>query len=488
LCLVLVLYLPSAGSAVCQGSVGEAGGDSPAAGLRVCYSPGFNVGDALSLYLPFSEGGGAVAFDRSGSGNHGVVVSEEPVVWVEGWGLCFDGLDGYVEVADDEGLGGGSATWACRFRLDDLTLDNRVLLGKSYNMVERGDLEVWQWGNEVICRYSDGAELYDLYSAVPSEGEWHHLAVVLDEARDLYVLYVDGVAADSDVYRGGTEENRWNLTVGGSGVGGRTIRGAIREVRVYDRALSPLEVAELCYSGVETPRADPGSGYVVGGWVQGVGPSSPGRLEGVGVYLDGALSAVTDGEGCYRFVLGLPREVGSHVYELTADGASMGGGTSVTVVVDRVLVEECGGGRFYTGHEGVAWFRLVSEHDGRPVALGGVTLSDGGEAEWSPGASRWEYRVTSGEEAAVTLTVESVVWGRYGVSVLGPGAAEKAAEVRWVRPPFYYPVVSLVRGMYVFLASVPLLAWAAVVLFLVFAVLVRLGLIEIEVEERPVEG
>jgi len=181
--------------------------------------------------------------------------------------------------------------------------------------------------------------------------------------------------------------------------------------------------------------------------------------------------------------------VGDYVYGLTAENMLEGGEAHVSVVVDRITVSECGGSSFYTGQEGVAWYRLRSEFDGQPVTIGAVTLSDGGKAVWNPGASRWEYIVSSDEEGTLTLIVESVIWSKYGVSSLTPETMYKEAVIQWVQPPFYYPLVMLVQQMYTFFLWIPPLAWVIIGIVFVFALLMKLGIIEvvIETEEKPAE-
>ena len=87
-------------------------------------------------------------------------------------------------------------------------------------------------------------------------GRWSHATVVLDDAVKLLSFYVDGQVAEqrpltapiragtSDLYMG-----KWN----GPGPE-RLFSGSIDDVAIYDRALSPAEVAELDMRPPPRPR------------------------------------------------------------------------------------------------------------------------------------------------------------------------------------------------------------------------------------------
>ncbi len=87
------------------------------------------------------------------------------------------------------------------------------------------------------------------------DGEWHHVAAVLDsdgspDVSDV-MLYVDGLLDPvgsskameiyTDVYSGRTR----GLTIGAWEPFGSYFEGVIDEVRIYDRALSDDEIAAL---------------------------------------------------------------------------------------------------------------------------------------------------------------------------------------------------------------------------------------------------
>jgi len=90
-----------------------------------------------------------------------------------------------------------------------------------------------------------------------NDGGWYHLAAVRDGTNKINRLYVDGVEVDAEagaVYSTGFSSLFAALTVGGLNSGsGNHFNGIIDEVALYDKVLSPAEVAGHYNNGI--PRA-----------------------------------------------------------------------------------------------------------------------------------------------------------------------------------------------------------------------------------------
>ena len=88
--------------------------------------------------------------------------------------------------------------------------------------------------------------------SVPSN-EWHMLATVVD--IDEIQLYVDGVMVSNAQFRAGAATSTQEMLIGrelhqdGQGTDRRPFHGAIDDVRIYDRALTAAEIAELHHGG-----------------------------------------------------------------------------------------------------------------------------------------------------------------------------------------------------------------------------------------------
>jgi hypothetical protein len=187
---------------------------------------------------------------------------EDWVAGVEGNALAFDGVDDFVLVDGYKGvLGSASRTFAAWIRCasldgeyhtiaswgNDSTGGRWLIVLKDDSDGHGGVLTLMVMGGRIV----GSKDLRD--------DKWHHIAVVLadDGSADVseVVLYVDGVAEDITV-RPPVAVNTGDAS-GGLGTSDVVIgkfyrdgaelyfEGMIDEVRIYDRALSDGEVAEL---------------------------------------------------------------------------------------------------------------------------------------------------------------------------------------------------------------------------------------------------
>ena len=77
-----------------------------------------------------------------------------------------------------------------------------------------------------------------------NDGQWHHVVCTYDGSTKR--LYVDGQVDVSASVTGSISTNDYDVLIGANGqAGGREWCGSLFDVRVYDYALSPAEVAEL---------------------------------------------------------------------------------------------------------------------------------------------------------------------------------------------------------------------------------------------------
>ncbi len=205
--------------------------------------------EGLVAYYPFNEGAGAVAVDKSGSGNDGRVVGD--VRWARGrYGSALElgGTDGYVDCGAggslDIGAAGTIAVW-CR------------------PASVRGGLVNWStgsgWSDErlvlAVNTYGGGARLlacmadgkgfqqFRTFSEL-RPGEWTHLAFAFD-GKSVQV-YQDGLLNSSTRQAVKPEIENVPLWLGRcQGLGEECFHGLLDEVRIYSRALSAQEVFAL---------------------------------------------------------------------------------------------------------------------------------------------------------------------------------------------------------------------------------------------------
>jgi hypothetical protein len=80
-----------------------------------------------------------------------------------------------------------------------------------------------------------------------NDGRWHHAALVVSRSRSLVTLYIDGVKVGEHLvnFLAGTLDSDAPFEVGRERTGRYYFKGWVDEIRVYRRALSADEVAEL---------------------------------------------------------------------------------------------------------------------------------------------------------------------------------------------------------------------------------------------------
>ena len=228
---------------------------------------------ALEAHWTFSEGTGRTTADATGNGLSGTL--NNGATFVPGLdAIHFDGSDGvpdFVEVAHDDRFLLDEGTISLWFRLDtlqpdpnNLTSDIGLWSKDSSGFDNGGHLSFWVTSNGVVTMRLQSVEgatppEIELASNQVSVDDWHHLAASFGPGGAH--LIIDGIEVDSDPYTGGL-----GATSGGTGnteplaIGVLTrnsdpdgvvtpvrqpLTGDIADVRVYNRALTVEDVADL---------------------------------------------------------------------------------------------------------------------------------------------------------------------------------------------------------------------------------------------------
>ncbi|MBW7992399.1 MAG: LamG domain-containing protein [Planctomycetes bacterium] len=218
-----------------------------------------SVSAGLVAHWQFDEGSGTTAVDSSGNSHDGTLLGDPE--WVAGMigngALSFDGSDGLVDVGHDESL---SIT-------DELTITVWVKAGdlsNYYFLVCKqpsgtagdnypGNYEFRIQANSGILEFGHQeaeGEQYTFYTSDTSitADQWYHVAVVVTKG-ELVEFYIDGVSAGSaEQLTNFGVLNDEPVRIGGRKDGYSFFNGILDDVRLYDRALSAVQIQKM-YNG-----------------------------------------------------------------------------------------------------------------------------------------------------------------------------------------------------------------------------------------------
>ena len=171
---------------------------------------------------------------------------------VSGRSLLLDGRQDYVVVEDTDGLDFSKATFSVAAWVNVYALrgDQQMIVAKNvYSANQR------EWGLMIdadrrfrFYMQSDGRWQTVESQTVPELGRWYHVAVTVESGRAS--LYVNGKSEGQADLGSSIPNTPAPLTIGAVNDGGRvwqTFFGAIDEVCLYGRALTPAEVAGMYF-------------------------------------------------------------------------------------------------------------------------------------------------------------------------------------------------------------------------------------------------
>lgn len=221
----------------------------------------YNLG--LVGYYNFELGkGGNITYDMGSGRNNGVLTNmgggEDWVQGRVGQALDFDGTNDIVNLATSTNDTSDStfsySVWVktatafaglpfVEFQANDSCgATNGVLNGYLADPYTAVQLSVWT--NAVAVMQHSGNQAPYIATYVATLSGWTHVAIVSNSSSDLR-LYVNGIERDSAPFYGRTRA--LNLSgIGAQGAcGNKYFNGQIDDVRVYNRAISPADVARL---------------------------------------------------------------------------------------------------------------------------------------------------------------------------------------------------------------------------------------------------
>jgi len=220
----------------------------------------------LLAWWKFDDGTGTIAVDSSGNGNDGVFIQDpEWVAGKFGSGLLFDGQGGERVSLGGLDIPSGAMTITCWFKANNLDTP-----GNDPRMVSKanggGNNDHW-WmfsssriSGEKFLRFrlktNDGQQTTEIKAGTFEVGEWIHGAVWWD-GTDMKI-YKNGEEVGS-IAKGGTSvalDPTIQGAIGNQPIGAenRPFDGIIDDVRIYTKALTEAELAEVM-AGPPAPLA-----------------------------------------------------------------------------------------------------------------------------------------------------------------------------------------------------------------------------------------
>lgn len=172
----------------------------------------------------------------------------------------FDGSNDYISIPDHASLRPGDGSWTVSAWANPANSNQSSALvtknqsGSPYEMWGMyicGDVDCINSGQQLTFIYQESSA--SSWRKVTSDtdiadGGWHHYMAVADKASNTLRLYVDGVEVASiknDVGSWPNIDNTQDLIIGSDNGNSYPFDGLIDEVRIYNRALSPLEAEKL---------------------------------------------------------------------------------------------------------------------------------------------------------------------------------------------------------------------------------------------------
>jgi hypothetical protein len=219
-----------------------AGNTATATAVSVTVQNAAPAGGLVAAY-GFEETTGTGVTDSSGRGNAGTLVggTGRSATGRIGRGLTFDGVNDYVNVPDANSLdlttGMTLEAWVNPTALGATW---RTLILKESPGYFRYALYAHNGANGPSGHVFTTGDLDAIAASALPLNTWTHLATTYDGAT--VRLFVNGTQVATRAAPGTMAASTNPLKIGGNAIWAEWFRGAIDEVRVYDRALSATEI------------------------------------------------------------------------------------------------------------------------------------------------------------------------------------------------------------------------------------------------------
>ena len=198
----------------------------------------------LSALYTFDEGSGATAYDTSGNGNNGIINGATWTAGKYGSALSFNGTNNYVSISNS--LPAFSEfTCAAWVQVADLSANRGIFTSGGFNSSGfrfrvNKDGSVW-------LMVAGGGNYNTVLTAtgVIQSGSFYHISVTGKSGQYMRV-YVNGVLAKEKITTQTVDTPTAHGYIGTSwSTSSELMNGIIDDIRIYNRALSDQEIADL---------------------------------------------------------------------------------------------------------------------------------------------------------------------------------------------------------------------------------------------------
>ncbi|MDD4985796.1 MAG: prepilin-type N-terminal cleavage/methylation domain-containing protein [Dehalococcoidales bacterium] len=209
-----------------------------------------SLGSYIAGIWSFDEGSGSSTIDTSGWDNHGTIngatyTSNTPSGI--GYALSFNGVNNYVGIGSGISLSFGTQPFTVEawVNLDNLT-GNKVIIGNRDNAI--GGYYVAAINQDIYYYNQGGSAVVRTGPVLSSALTWYHVVFVRDGSNSK--MYLNGVLQTLTV----NSETGQNLSDTGLatyigkrnvGTGDYFMKGLIDEVRIYNSALTAVDIQQL---------------------------------------------------------------------------------------------------------------------------------------------------------------------------------------------------------------------------------------------------
>jgi hypothetical protein len=211
----------------------------------------------------FDEATGSTAIDISGNGYNAIIDGPTWTTGKLGRAISFDGTNDYIDIPIAIGVNsnldssqGAISLWV-KTDKDFTDIGNIFYTSSASNgngLGPEDELHINFTSDEKLQFFIEGGntDVNIKSSQSYSNNIWHHVVAMWDISGNA-VLYIDGLNVGSAQHDANNFSFSNVIRLGGARTSKRYYTGAIDQLRIYNRTLTPLEVGALYREGINSP-------------------------------------------------------------------------------------------------------------------------------------------------------------------------------------------------------------------------------------------